>query len=275
MKQLIYAVMIGRDPAYAYSALTFARYARRVNADLMIHRHRTCQLSNIYVHDRFYQNRLAQTEKFHLAQLLRSYDRVLFLDADILITPQARDIFAAYPNQSRFMMFNEGGLQDYQAEIDSIQTVLPPLTTWQRNAMGWPDYYNSGVMLASQPANVFAHVDFAELSLIFNKVFHYDQTYINYLIQKHQIPMQPLEANFNRMCQMPNPEARFDADFIHYAGFGYADREGQRSTIMIRDYEYLYGKRRLSQKLRTVYDHCCHRGMREVQSIRRRLARLR
>ena len=39
--------------------------------------------------------------KLYAIELLKSYDRVLLIDTDVLITPYAPDIFVAYPDDTK------------------------------------------------------------------------------------------------------------------------------------------------------------------------------
>ncbi len=81
-----------------------ARYAKRINADFLVVQERKYSLLL-----RGYVNGdLPVYEKFRLADFLEQYDRVLYLDSDILITPQARDIFAEFSNPKFFYAYDEG-----------------------------------------------------------------------------------------------------------------------------------------------------------------------
>jgi hypothetical protein len=69
-----------------------------------------------------------------------------------------------------------------------------------------------------------------------------DQTVINYLIVKNNIPFKSLDYSWNRMdfyTQDPTNQ-RYKANFIHYAGLGYAPK-GKKLALVKRDFEALYG----------------------------------
>lgn len=76
-------------------------------------------------------------EKYQVGDMLADYDRILYLDADLVIDPSAPSIFDAVP-EDRFGCFDEG---------------RPALYAWLK--AGWPDdpcefYVNNGVFVCGR-----------------------------------------------------------------------------------------------------------------------------
>ena len=96
MKKAIFTIMIGHDPSYSFVHQTFQQYANKVNAEFIC----VTQLKyGLEIKSRgFSQRYAAWFEKIYMKDLLEKYDRVLYLDADILINPHAPDIFLILDN---------------------------------------------------------------------------------------------------------------------------------------------------------------------------------
>ena len=70
---------------------SFKAYAKKVNADFLCIK----EYKDIFKYipaNSFFEK--AILEKLNLGDLLNDYERVLYIDADILITPKAKDIFS-------------------------------------------------------------------------------------------------------------------------------------------------------------------------------------
>jgi len=182
---------------------------------------------------------LPSFEKFRLADCLVSYDRVLYLDADILITPGARDIFSLYQDETTLFALDEGNVYTDQ----SVKRLCTDFNfkDWPKNERRNYIYFNPVVA-----AIIYAYGCFD------------DQNYVNYLIRSQEIPCQSITSNFNCINLIASDySARFKADFIHYAGAGfivfsklspYEQVLRLRSMQIRRDYSRMY-----ENKLSRVY----------------------
>ena len=238
MKKAIYTIMIGDDPMYDYSFKAMQRYAKKVNADL-ISRTKTHYADDLNNGKRYRRNRPVCSEKLYVRELLKQYDRVLYLDADILITPHAADIFQQYPRLDTVYMFDEGS-QDRTKYVQGILSVLPCNNAWPTNGKDLI-YYNAGLILCSKDSNIFALAKLDELRKSFTHLGGmYEQTYWNYLIVRHQLRSESVSSNYNRMAAFGDAEDRFNAYFIHHAGRSYTRKKKYRSGLLIKDYRRLY-----------------------------------
>lgn len=149
-------------------------------------------------------------EKFQISSLLDEYDRILYVDSDIIIRDDAPNLFEIVPN-GLLGMFNEAKFTDRSKElmIDICKKYGETLRSWDGR------YFNSGVMVISQN-----HRD------LFTKpteeIFSfYEQSYLNMVIARDNIDMFELDYRFNRMTCVDRytGEDRHASYFIHYAGY--------------------------------------------------------
>ncbi|TMP37821.1 glycosyltransferase family 8 protein [Pseudoalteromonas rubra] len=234
MKKAIFTLAIGDNPMYRAAIKSFEIYAKKVGADLIVS---DSLHYPIKIENPLYNASPAWTEKLRIGALLEEYDRVLYVDADVLITPTARDVFELYPDTSKAYWFNEGVKQERAPDIAMIQGVLGEVNWPERDSR--PVYYNAGIILTSKQCPLFKKTDLDDLQEICNRITHYDQSYFNYTLHKHNISHESLDKSFNRM-DMFGHEDYLKADFIHYAGKGYAKNNRRRDVQFIRDFAQLY-----------------------------------
>ncbi len=229
--------MIGDNPMFEYTRQSMELYAKRVNADLII---RTKQLTNLFEQKVSLNVTTACFEKLFIEDLLQTYDRVLYLDADILIHPNSPNIFEVYFDVNKVYMFHEAAYEDRGFCVHSICQQLNYDSKQWKMLDGRYIYYNGGVILCSKESNFLKYKSIDEFRNLYGKVPHHDQTYFSYLIQKYQIQNQPIDYRFDRMDYMGNFEQRFEAYFIHYAGAGYSQPPETREEVIAKDFKYLF-----------------------------------
>lgn len=167
-------------------------------------------------------------EKFQLFDLLGRFDRLAYVDADVVIHPEAPNIFEAVPS-SHFGAVNEQ--LDHEAgkrveEWNLMRKRLGPLGITPTR------YFNAGVMVASK---------------IHRRLFDYrerrfaagrwpDQNTLNYAALAYETPMQWLGWEWNCMPLFPafhDPKLRRGAHFIHCAGEA-------AKAVMREDLDYFF-----------------------------------
>jgi len=139
---------------------------------------------------------------------LLKYQRVAWIDADVLISMKAPDIFSEVPEDS-LGIFNEATWIDRSkdaAEWQELTGFALPANT----------YYNTGVMVI--PA--FYSSLFDEPEIFIN---HYgEQTYLNMVFAKYGASFKPykLSHHWNRMSctHFGQGEEPFVSHFVHFAG---------------------------------------------------------
>jgi len=249
MKKAIFTIAIGDDPSFQYSIEAMRTYAKKIGAELIVAREKRYPYIPF---EKPNMGKSAYIEKLYVKTLLQDYDRVLYLDADILVTPHAPDIFAAYPREDTVYMFNEGLYEDRSQAIKKITTILPYKEPWPTE-QGKHIYYNAGVILCSQQSNLFAYASVDMLLKVVTVPFC-DQTYFNYLINKHNLRAEAIHHTYNLMDIFDNAERRFGANFIHYAGNGYCKKPKHKYRVIIKDFCRLYqSKLTLLDKIKNNY----------------------
>jgi len=231
MKKAIFTLAIGDNPMYRAALDSFRAYAKRVGADLIVSEELHYKIK---ITDPKYSASPAWPEKLYTAELLKQYDRVLYLDADILVTPWARDIFEEYPELDTVYMFNEGQYTDRTLPATEINQALGQVEEWDEKD-GKLTYYNFGMFLISKECPLFEIADLAGMQKVCDTVKFYDQTYVNYIIQRHKIKNVGVTSAFNRMDLLGHEDYK-KADFIHYAGRGYRDKCPSREIRYVDDY---------------------------------------
>ena len=184
-------------------------------------------------------------EKYQLFNLLdNGYDRVLYLDADIMITPSAKNIFEIYSDNKGIIAYDENYPNEAMDRDNYIYENSSNIA-WPKNKYNKKRYFNAGVMIFSKEI-IKKYPSAFNLDDIPNwpDIWYFgDQTIVNYWVTKNQIPFNELDYQFNRMhlgVEDPN-NCRYQANFIHYAGpctYG----NGNKPETMEKDYNILYNK---------------------------------
>lgn len=232
MNRAIFTLAIGdANPMYQAALKSFQRYADIVGADLVVAKelHYPITLDNPR-----HTASPAWTEKLYIRELLHDYERVLYLDADIIVAPHAKNIFEACPKLDTVYLFNEGEYLERQPVIDKIFDILGPLKNWPQIA-GRPVYYNVGCMLISRQCPLFDIANIEDLQKVCNFIQYYEQTYFNYLLHREGLRHEALPETFNRMDAL-GEEGYLDASFIHYAGRGYSSSTLKREARYLNDF---------------------------------------
>jgi len=230
-KIAVLTVAIGQHSSLNGNFEAMKKYSDKCGADFIKITHPIINFHSIYF------------EKFFFIDLLERYDRVLYLDADVLVTPNAKNIFDEYPDEEFFVAYNE---TDYNENMDRdfcVNPLLPYYPNWPIDNKGKLRYFNSGVMLLSKGHLKYLK-DFRNVPNIPGVINIFpDQTYLNYIISSNNVPFIDLDYLFNRMHLGKKDESgeRFNSNFIHYAGpdmYG----NGDKYETMVVDYNKMYKK---------------------------------
>jgi lipopolysaccharide biosynthesis glycosyltransferase len=211
MKAALVTLAIGLPPAACPGLPGFAAYARRHGMDFL-------PITQAVYHLRpnwLVKRRVGvHCEKFQLFDLLARYERILFLDSDILLNPSCPNLLDIVPASHFGWAVDDARAQALikrQTEMQRIERKLGRLPPQAR------PYYNSGVMVMSachQPLFAMAPREFVAGRWP-------EQTLLNYRVARAGIAIHTLPPAFNFMPFQPdwsNPAARRSAHVIHYAG---------------------------------------------------------
>jgi hypothetical protein len=218
------------------------RYAARIGADFEVIRDST-------------GHALPYMEKFRIHDRLEQYERILFLDDDVIVRPECPDLFALVP-PGQFGAFLVHGYTDYHdGAITDIQAQLGDIG-WKRT------YFNSGVMVLSrQQRDVFQ----LDPRYRVEARFFPDQTVINYNVQRLKIPIFDIGYRFNHSTAPRNSAERFQSFIIHYPGKGH--RAGSKEEQIALDLHELGLRAAPGRGARLVMS-----GWRRLRQLRARIA---
>lgn len=220
MKKAVVTVCIGEEflEVSKYTHPTIRNYADRVGADFIVLD--TCKTTPHW-------------EKFRINDLLNKYDRIIYLDTDLIVRDDCPDLFDIVP-YNQIGAFNEAKF--VQREYSLIETaraydIDPSMINWNGK------YYNTGVMVLSKcHKNILKKPDLEYSNF-------YEQGYLNLRIaleESHRGKedtslMYDLSYRYNRMtCLDFSGEVRHASHIVHYAGYHYFTQPGEILGI-IRD----------------------------------------
>lgn len=200
MKNLILTIACG-DFYQKMSSLThptIKNYASKIGADFLC------------INKKDISETTPHWEKFQIYDLLEEYDRIAYIDTDVIIRRDCPDLFKEVP-ENKLGMFNEAPFTDRSKEL-----MIDICKEYNEKLPGWDGrYFNSGIMVISDDHKKLFKKPERE---IFN---YYEQSYLNMMIAKLNIDIHELHYRFNRMTCMDSytGEERHDSYIIHYAGY--------------------------------------------------------
>jgi lipopolysaccharide biosynthesis glycosyltransferase len=211
VKRALVTLAIGDDAAelLAMSGPRFETYAKRIGCDYIPITERRIKYrlqwrkSRVNLH----------LEKFQMGPMLDNYERVLYLDADILLNDGCPDIFDLSQANELGVVADPSGDESWKrdeemANMEKAFGALPrPI----------PPYFNAGVMLLSTTHRELLTFDPKRL-----RAGRWpDQTYLNYYSAKQNLPRRYLDAKANYLPGhegWSDPAKRRAAWAVHFAG---------------------------------------------------------
>lgn len=174
-------------------------YAKRIKADFKA----------VQTDDASFKTMPAYQKLKIIHDFLKDYDRVCFVDADVLISEKAPDIFEAVP-QDRLGLFNEAPWVGERHTKDVGQWKV--LTGFELEK---GSYFNTGVIVASKE-----HRHLFDLETFKHKInFYGEQTAFNQHVQEHKPQIFELSYKWNRMtCTWLKGLTPYNSHFVHFAG---------------------------------------------------------
>ena len=189
------------------------------------------------------KNYAPHVEKFQLYHHLSKYDRVLFLDLDIIVSRNAPNIFEELPEGN--YLFDEGYMDFTQRDAHFFEEVygyeFPTLehafsVDNDDTVIGTGKHkrvLNTGVMLLDKSVLIpLLNFDPSAFRRSFEEgTIGGEQTYLNMMFARHGTTVKLLDWKWNCLVYTPNMRfRRHDAYFVHYAGRGEDD-------LIFRDYD--------------------------------------
>lgn len=176
---------------------TLRAYADRIGADFVV------------IDEPLISSSSPHYEKFQLFSLLNTYERIIYLDADLVVRKDCPNLFEEVP-PNRLGVFNEGAFTD---RLDAMRNIVRD--TGEEIEKWDGQYYNTGVMVVSRIHKFLFEHPVLEVSNF------YEQSYLNLRIIRTKTKVHELEYKFNRMTCMDKllGEHRLASYIVHYAGF--------------------------------------------------------
>jgi len=171
--------------------------------------------------------------------LLKSYDRILHIDCDIVMNKNCPNIFNIVPYDEIGTVFEDRGIrqEDRWGRIADIQTAWGEIG-WRRN------YINTGVFLVSKlHAEIFKRFK-GKLWIRYG----YDDVHLGYQINRLGMKIYELSYRFNHMSMFSEKwngrPSRLGSYMLHYAGNAKFPGKGKRSKIQLikDDISKIYGE---------------------------------
>jgi glycosyltransferase involved in cell wall biosynthesis len=138
------------------------------------------------------QSRMVFYNKLKLRKLLDRYERVLYMDCDIIVSPGAPDLFRAVPETHLGCCFET--IPAHRTDpIAHAQKVMGKIDGWDR------DFFNAGLMVVSQShKHLFDPLDKEPPDFNPGAGENYDdQSYLNWQARNLAIPIHQLNPRFN------------------------------------------------------------------------------
>lgn len=169
-------------------------------------------------------------QKLACHDILGDHERLIFVDTDVLIAPDAPNLLDIVP-PDRFGAYAVSRHTPFHDEaVLLIQDSLRDI--------GWGhEYFNSGVMVVSRGHQCIfdpSDPDLAEWTAVCarhpEKMTFSDQTYLNFKVQEQGIPFFDVGYRFNHSLGPGRSAERFGSHFIHCKGH----RRGAKETEIAR-----------------------------------------
>ena len=205
MKYAIFTSTVNQD-FFSLIQQKYIDYSKKCNADLIIRQ--TQHLQN------YNTNLTATFERYDIYNLLKVYDRVLWLDSDIYITKVAKNIFDQVPEDEFGVYFEPDVIDKFNCVKRITETTGETLPSSR--------YFNSGVMVVSKEHAEIFNMDKANayFSQPHIKICHNsDQDYLNILVYKNNIKVHALPSSFNHMMKWFKINNDEKLNFIHFNGY--------------------------------------------------------
>ncbi len=228
MKKLIATISVGEEfDAMSRISHSFIKsYAARVGADFFV----LCSPVESSTWPGF--------NKFELGALLKSYDRMLYLDTDILIAPWADDLFEKIPEHNFAATYIHNNDPDsspaiskgwIKGDIELVQQIFGDIP-WNG------EYFNSGVMhFNSGHQELFQRgLEMSETWWSNKQRIFSDQTIFNYLVAESGMKTMDLGHVYNHTPAFNHIAHRYESQLIHYVRLRNHKR-GTRLRNMKRD----------------------------------------
>ncbi|MCC5842113.1 MAG: hypothetical protein JJT96_18505 [Opitutales bacterium] len=209
-RRALVTMSIGDPAGFAGAHGIFRRYCRRHGLEFVTISERKIRYSPFLFRRRF----ALHLEKFQIFELLALYDRILYLDSDILLLPHCPDVLAEVSPEALGCVHEDVGPDAWKRheEMMKAQRRLGPVPNWSGG------FFNAGMLVLSRAHRELFRFDRRDLA----KGRWPDQTTLNFRVARAGIPKAILPPAYNLLPvfadQWSDPGKRLQAHIVHYAG---------------------------------------------------------
>lgn len=219
MKTAIITLAIGIERYFYLTLPLIANYSKYINSEFI------CINKPLYSK---FPNMKPQYEKLQIKNYLKKFDRILFIDADIIINTKDNffDLNYSQENKDHIWMFPDPLKITDQSVLNSflkLEMICGPTKIKQENII----HFNSGVFSITQN-----HLSLFNEKIFLNFLrvkdpsdFLHDQNVFNYIINKERLNVFALNPIWNYLIITENAKKktieeikRDNPNFIHFAG---------------------------------------------------------
>jgi len=213
-KRAIVTVAIGEAEAYARYTRPFLQvYAKRIGVPVLTINTLPPGITNPQL-----------AKLLWIESVFKEYERVLFLDADIIVSPKCTtNIFDIVPAQSVGMCvcpYLSSDVVECQTRLNIVQQFWPELAQDKRMDFVYR-MLNSGVMVIPVAHKSAFNMNVQDVQKMCDagrkaKVHVTDQDVINYRLIEQNVPLYPLGIQWNCMWYQWHYINRFSIHMAHY-----------------------------------------------------------
>lgn len=225
---------IGRDSYLKYCLPSVKVYCKKYNIDLKVI---STPFYNIPYSFDYNYNTFEKNQVYHH---IEGYDRILRLDSDIIINPNAPNFFELDPNNI-YVTYEDVGPRKIERrfEIERLKVSLGNIQNWDEG------YFNSGVILFSQRHKEIFNLNLQDLKKDLGPFK--EQSYLNWKVKSLGFELVNLGKDFNHIRSFEEDWSnsnRLHANIIHYAG-----PQHSKEKKMSEDFKFFYPN--LSKHIKT------------------------
>ncbi len=152
-------------------------------------------------------------EKFAIEDLLGEYDRVAWIDVDVIVSPLAPSIFE-HTKVDAFSAFDEGVYFTDRAEQLTADAGFYGMSEALTKPRGFT-YFNSGVMVLGKKHRKLLTLPLRPKP---DSIMP-EQTYLNLKLAESGATFHDLGITWNGLHSLRGPRERSDLNIVHYAGW--------------------------------------------------------
>jgi len=203
MKTAVITMCFGNfDKLAIHTHPTIEAYATKIGADFVV------------INEKKISKKFFHYEKFQLYDYFKKYDRIIYMDTDLIVRPDTPNLFDIV-KEHQIGVFNEGRFGEFTEIMrDACMKYKIGLPKWDKQS------YNTGVMVVSKLHKDIFKKPNKEYDVYAGKFSHYEQPYLNLKIISENHKIFDLKYNFNRISIMDQltGEHRLSSYIVHYAG---------------------------------------------------------